>query len=1102
MEISMIINCGFLGLILFGFLTGYVKGTFRASYRLIFLILLFVALWIATPSIYNAVEGSLPAEFFESIEEYVSREELGDLAPFVLRAFVVPYLWLILAIVTLPIYWIIGFIIKAIIIKKPERPELSEDKAVRKKQIKEYKKSLKPGTKSRLVGSLIGMVTSVSIVFVLFSPVVGVYETLRDDQGNVRCIKVDDFDSCEYTKHYEDSVVSKLFSAGGIGTKMFNLMSSGEAFGVKSSLGEDLNNLVDAYFLLLENGIDPNEDIDYVKVLTLLSADEIIELRGYIESSKFLMSVIDNIGVRILDKELELGTKYGIDVATVSLSKELGIILDVASMLIDLPFTKDNEMNKNYVEILNSVDDEAVEDLLSKLNESDIIDAVMAEYGTNELEKAIVDALKDYNENLELDFSNVDIVDELGIVINAARDLAELDVIYFNEEKGKVAMRNVKTLGDYVTDEQLDGFVADLFESTILTQVVDGVASPLLLDVLNDSLGKEYTEEQLNLSDINWKDELAHDLGLIIDLMETGIMDTIDSGEGNFFTAIADVETKDQLISDMTQSKLLVSLLDVLSPEYINEFATSLTDDPDYQIDVEALNIDWTVELPALVDFVEMLDEGGMFEEEFDFIEYVGSLENVAPNDEVAKLSSAMTASKIVMELVPAIAESSISTIREDVTFDDIEWNDEIEPLLRVIKLFHGYGMFADGADITEVVMDVIEVEENIDLIFESNVMYDIATSTIEEELVAIEVDGAPLLNVGPEGLGLTKEEWKDELELLSSILGDIDAVEDIANIGNMDPELIITTNKLNTLGNMVDTLLYSKIFAEPIANKLHNSLELTGIHDVKTLEELRTASWSAELIAANKVLYEVNAVSDVTVDMVSSLIATAEDTVFVKDLVSDKVKEGLASVEVNNSPAFEQSFIDDLDIYTVDWDAESDLLDGLNDVIDNPPAVVDAAYGAKLDEVLADGKDSTILKNIVIRELRTIIKDNITEAYAGDVSFVDELDVFNMSKYGSSFAQEFSMLDSLEEIASESYEFSVDDLNAFEEGGIIFNVANSVLASNVLDGSDVTLEVPSDIIREIAINKVNEMGSCVSSMDLSNARYGKDVIISLIVVE
>ena len=55
--------------------------------------------------------------------------------------------------------------------------------------------------------------------------------------------------------------------------------------------------------------------------------------------------------------------------------------------------------------------------------------------------------------------------------------------------------------------------------------------------------------------------------------------------------------------------------------------------------------------------------------------------------------------------------------------FEDVEWEEEIEPLLRVIKLFHSYGMFEDGADVTNVVMDVIEVDENVDVIFASDVM-------------------------------------------------------------------------------------------------------------------------------------------------------------------------------------------------------------------------------------------------------------------------------------------------------------------------------------------------------------------------------------------
>jgi hypothetical protein len=175
MEISMIINCGFLGILLLGFLFGYMKGTFKASFRLIYLAGLFVVVWLAFPAAYKVLEAQLPEEFFEPIVEYVTKEELADLAPFVLRTFLTPYVWLILSIVTLPIYWILCFMFKALLVKKPARPELSEDRAVRKKQIKEYRKSLKPKSSSRLIGALIGGITSVSTVFALFLPVTGAY---------------------------------------------------------------------------------------------------------------------------------------------------------------------------------------------------------------------------------------------------------------------------------------------------------------------------------------------------------------------------------------------------------------------------------------------------------------------------------------------------------------------------------------------------------------------------------------------------------------------------------------------------------------------------------------------------------------------------------------------------------------------------------------------------------------------------------------------------------------------------------------------------------------------------------------------------------------
>ena len=285
MEISMIINCGFLGILLLGFLFGYAKGTFKASFRLIYLAGLFVGIWFAFPAVYAAIEAKLPEDFYEPVLEYITKEEIADLAPFVLRTFLTPYVWLILSIVTLPIYWILCFIFKKILVKKPAKPELSEDRAVRKKQIKEYRKSLKPTSKSRLFGALIGGLTSVSTVFALFLPVTGAYEMLKDDQGTIRCIKVDDFDSCEFTKHYENSAVSKIFSIGNIGEKAFFAISSGEAFGVKSSLGKDLTNFAEIYFLLQKNGIDFNEDIDWTVLLERLDKDEIQLIRNCKEHS-------------------------------------------------------------------------------------------------------------------------------------------------------------------------------------------------------------------------------------------------------------------------------------------------------------------------------------------------------------------------------------------------------------------------------------------------------------------------------------------------------------------------------------------------------------------------------------------------------------------------------------------------------------------------------------------------------------------------------------------------------------------------------------------------------------------------------------------------
>ena len=354
MTIAMIINLAFLAIVFLGFLSGIRKGLFKVTVRTIYLIILFVVTWALIPSMYKWLESYIPASFFEGIEEYVTKSEIESLAPIVLRAFLTPYVWLILSIVTLPIYWIIYLICKKIFIKKVERPVLSKDRVERKRQIKAYKKAKKPQAKSRLIGGLVSGISVTSMVFALFLPFAGIYETLRDDYGEVRCIKIDDFDSCKFTDEYENSAVSKIFSIGDIGSKAFDWMSSGEALGEKVSLGEDLSNLMDIYFLLQENGVDLGNELDTAKILSMLSKDEVLKLKQYLTTSKFLMTVIDNIGLRVLIKEAKLETKHGIDLSEVKLSDELGILMDVAAMIINLPLTKDGEMNKNYIELITS----------------------------------------------------------------------------------------------------------------------------------------------------------------------------------------------------------------------------------------------------------------------------------------------------------------------------------------------------------------------------------------------------------------------------------------------------------------------------------------------------------------------------------------------------------------------------------------------------------------------------------------------------------------------------------------------------------------------------------------------------------------------------
>lgn len=1286
MTLAMIINLAFLAIIFIGMLSGLRKGIFKVSVRMIYLIILFIVVWLLVPMIYKKVAPSLPNSFYEGIEDYITKEELNSLAPVVLRSFLTPYIWLILSILTLPIYWIIYAICKKIFIKKVEKPVLSKDRAERKSQIKAYKRAKKPKAKSRLIGSLVSGVGATSMVFALFLPFTGIYETLRDEHGTVRCIQIDDFDSCKYTDEYEASVVSKIFSIGDIGSKAFDVMSSGKAFGDKVSLGEDLSNLVDIYFILQENGITLGEDIEIATLLSSLSKEEVLKLKTYLTSSKFLMTIVDNIGLKVLIKEAELDTKYGIDLSQVKLSKELGILMDVAATVIELPLTKDGDMNKNYIEIINSITDEEVDQIISSLKDSAAIDAIMEDYGRTEIEELINESFEDQEIAISLNLTDVDIRDELKVIINSVRDLAALDIIYYNENKDKLSVRKLEKVAETINKTELKAAIDGLFDSAILSQVVEGVGGPLTVQYINEALGEEYTAEELGLDNIDWKEELSNDVGLIIDLINSGVVDAIegDSGE-NIFSTIASLENKDEIIESMTNSKLIVSMLDGIAPTYIEEIVSSMSEDPNYKLDTETMDIDWKEELPALINLVGMLEEGGVFEDDFDFISYVSDLNDTAPNDEVAKLANYMTSSTILMEVFPTIADQAVGEVSDEITIEDVNWKVELEPLLRVVKLFDKYGIFEENAETSDIVMDMLEEDSNIDILFNSGVVYDLITTTVEDEIAKVEVDGAPLVEVPDGGFDFTKAEWKEELLFLSDVISQIDILEEFENIGKMDPDVIINNTKLTQMGELVDTLLDSRIFGEAITEEINDILELTG-EDRKSVEELRATYWADELIAANKILYRIDEEGEASIELVEELVQTAKNTVFIRDLVSIKVKDNLKTLDVEGQLVFEESYIDTLDIYTLEWDKEKEaiealdtiddikmpgdlgfdanvdgvalnsimskvkvttivkdvaldtmnnevrgmvddyfyedvnnptleeeleldeymnsldvleadyvkelkLLDELNGLVENQDTSInDSSYGAKLDssiiaieestiigpvaekeiriilddtfgtyfepdyfstlelstisweaelskksslETFKDGYDiiadidsdaglmidnllaeikapvdingdvkySIIVKTVVEKEIKDRIKDGLTSAYNGDTAFIDELDIYNMDKYNSSFKDEFGMLDSLEEIASDSYVLDPSNLALFEEGGAIYEIAQSVLATNILDGSDVTLEVYLDFIKDEMIARTYDMSSCAPSLDLENASYGKDVIASLFVV-
>ncbi len=1066
MEISMIIDVVFFAFLGLSFLWGLWKGMYKSTFGLCFNLILFLVIWIVLPTFSSLIVDFIPEETKSELAEYMSNAELKEALSGLLRIFFSGLVWIVLMIVLFPIKLIFRRIFRKIIFSGEKKPKTWA---------------------SRFGGSAISTLNAFLIVLLVTTPFVGTISTLREDNGETKCLVSDDFNSCEITKYYTDSSFSKVVSVADMDKNLFKVMSNMKLYGKKVNLQSDLSATFDTYILLESKGLSISGEIDLVAILSRLSSEEFQLLGDKIASVDLLVTLMDNVGVKVIEKETKL--PEGFDIAKINFAKEIENFFNIIGEIVKLPVFEGTEITDNYYNVIATLDSEYVDSLVSYIEKSDLLNELYDTYLIPKFEKVVNNFIEDMGgeKTVTLAVEESTLAGELKTILNSIAKIKDAGIITLNEESNEyeLSAKGSELLSE-LNEEKVDELIDNLFESTLISQVLGDVSETFILKYFNETLDKNYTSSDLELDDVVWSSELKNVVSLAILLSNEGVIEDIE----NDVELLEAVLSKDNDVIEvmgekMGQSKIITSLVPEIVEPTLEDVLTSMMENGTATLPED---IDWSSEMKNLLIAAKFFYDGGAFEDDFDVNDYIATLEVNSEKDEVLELSNAITNSEVFMAIFPDIIKSQIETIDDSINYDDIVWKNEITSLLRAYRLLATEGLFEDEVDVSEVMIDILKDDASIDTLFSSEIIYLVVTNRINDELSSFEFDGEVLKSEST--ADFTKADWKKEIKLLVKALDNQEAVDDFEQLGKMDPIAKDTETRINDLSVIVSSLLQTKTLGPTITDKVNELLEFEN-DEKKTQNELtQNVDWNDELLAVNELLWNITddvnheVEKEVTIEMVPDFIESAKATTIVKELVSKKIKEGLKDLEKTDGTALlSETFINSLDIFDednngdVNWDKEVATKTNFEAI--NYPGEVGYSNGLgedgdKLTEAMNAAGETTIVKAIVEDTLLSEIKERVkpyffedennptVEENADYESYLETLDIFS-----ANYRNEFKVYDDLQ------------DLDNIDE--------NSSSFGPTLDEFKVTLN-NSSIFGPVATRQIkNRLKTLLTDIDLDN---------------
>ncbi|MBR1890467.1 MAG: CvpA family protein [Clostridia bacterium] len=287
MGIDAIIKWAIIGVfVLFlvvGFLMGLIRGIKRQGVHIAFVVLSLILAFLLTSIVTNAVLGikisvngtndTISNQIIRLIEEQVDLSKYkaaGDFVAGIPFAVASPIVYMLLETV---IYFVCDIIY--LIVAKVSFGKKKEDF-----------KNHKP---NRLLGALVGTIEGFMMMFMLFAPITSLTQTASaiistettaasEAESSTKKMKtvgeiVGDAvpeNVVKYINMYNDSLIGKVVSVGGIDNMMFDSMANFKVSGQKVYVRKDLKNIVDAYnnFVYVYNAVAEKNYNVSIKKLT------------------------------------------------------------------------------------------------------------------------------------------------------------------------------------------------------------------------------------------------------------------------------------------------------------------------------------------------------------------------------------------------------------------------------------------------------------------------------------------------------------------------------------------------------------------------------------------------------------------------------------------------------------------------------------------------------------------------------------------------------------------------------------------------------------------------------------------------------------------